>query len=174
MNDQELFDAAASVLQTCREAGLMLVAVESCTGGLVTGALTAVPGSSDVVDRSFVTYTDRAKSEMVGVPVKTLETVGAVSEEVARAMAAGGLLRSDANISVAVTGVAGPGASESKPAGLVHVAAAAKNGDSVHECCSFPGDRAAVRRASVLKAFDLILQLAGRASNDQLTLRFRR
>ena len=160
MNDGELYDAAARALQACRKAGLTVAAVESCTGGLVTGALTAVPGSSDVVDRSFVTYTNHAKSEMVGVPVKTLETVGAVSEEVARAMASGGLLRSGADISVAVTGVAGPGASESKPAGLVHVAAARRNGDTVHERCRFPGDRAAVRRASVMKALDLILLLA--------------
>lgn len=168
MNDRELYDAAASLLQTCRKAGLTVALVESCTGGLATGALTAVSGSSDVVDRGFVTYTNEAKTELVGVPAALFDEVGAVSKEVAQAMATGGLERSRADIAVAVTGVAGPGASESKPAGLVHVAAARRNGDTVHECCMFQGDRDAVRRASVLKAFDLISRLAGqeRSSED--------
>ena len=167
MNDRELLDAAANLLQTCRQAGLTLAAVESCTGGLVTGALTAVSGSSDVMDRGFVTYTNEAKTELVGVPEALFETVGAVSEDVARAMATGGLERSRADIAVAVTGVAGPGASEFKPAGLVHVAAARRNGETVHERCTFQGDRAAVRRASVLKAFELILHLAGQERSSE-------
>ena len=174
MNDRELHDAAAFLLQTCRQEGLTLAAVESCTGGLVTGTLTAVSGSSDVVDRGFVTYTNEAKTELVGVPAALFGVVGAVSEDVARAMAKGGLERSKADIAVAVTGVAGPGASESKPAGLVHVAAARRNGDTVHECCMFQGDRATVRRASVLKAFDLILRLVSQEPSRENCISGRR
>ncbi|MEX2455341.1 MAG: CinA family protein [Rhodospirillaceae bacterium] len=160
MIDSEIYDEAVRVLEACRAAGLTVATVESCTGGLVAAALTAVAGSSDVVDRGFVTYTDEAKSELVGVPAGLFARVGAVSEEVARAMAAGGLERSRADIAVGITGVAGPGQSENKPAGLVHVSAARRGGGTVHERCMFEGDRAAVRRASVLKAFELIRRLA--------------
>lgn len=160
MIDSEIYDEAVRVLDACRAAGLTVATVESCTGGLVSAALTAVAGSSDVVDRGFVTYTDESKSELVGVPAALFPRVGAVSEEVARAMAAGGLDRSRADIAVGITGVAGPGQSENKPAGLVHVSAARRGGASVHERCMFEGDRAAVRRASVLKAFELIRRLA--------------
>lgn len=154
--DQEIRDRAAEILELCRVSGLTVATVESCTGGLVSAALTEIAGSSDVVERGFVTYTNAAKIALVGVPTTLFDTVGAVSEEVARAMATGGIAHSDADIAVAVTGVAGPGASEKKPAGLVHLAAARRNGAAIHECCRFQGDRSAVREASVLKAFDLI------------------
>ena len=160
MIDTDVFERAAALLQTCRDAGVTVATVESCTGGLVVGSLTEVAGSSSVVDRGFVTYTNEAKNELVGVPMHLFEQVGAVSEEVARAMAAGGLAHSNATIAVGITGVAGPGQSENKPAGLVHICTARKDGDVVHERCMFDGDRAAVRKASVLKAFDMIAALA--------------
>lgn len=160
MIDTDVYERAKALLNTCRDAGVTVATVESCTGGLVAGSLTEVAGSSDVVDRGFVTYTNEAKNELVGVPMPLFDQVGAVSEEVARAMAAGGLAQSNATIAVGITGVAGPGQSENKPAGLVHICAARKDGDVLHERCMFDGDRAAVRKASVLKAFDLIAALA--------------
>ena len=160
MIDTDVFQRAEALLQTCREAGVTVATVESCTGGLVAGSLTEVAGSSDVVDRGFVTYTNEAKNELVGVPMDLFEKVGAVSEEVARAMAAGGLANSRADIAVGITGVAGPGQSENKPAGLVHICAARKGRDAIHERCMFGGDRAQVRKASVLKAFELIEAIA--------------
>lgn len=159
MIDEDVRTAASNLLDTCREAGLMVATVESCTGGMVAGSLTEIAGSSAIVDRGFVTYTNEAKHELVGVPMELFPKVGAVSEEVARAMAAGGLSHSRADIAVGITGVAGPGQSENKPAGLVHICAARKDGDVIHERCMFDGDRAAVRKASVLKAFDLISRL---------------
>ena len=158
--DAELARRAEIILQTCREARVMVATVESCTGGVLAAALTEIAGSSDVVDRGFVTYTNEAKNELVGVPMDLFPKVGAVSEEVARAMATGGLSHSRADIAVGITGVAGPGQSENKPAGLVHICAARKGGEAIHEKFQFDGDRAAVRKASVLKAFDLIERLA--------------
>lgn len=159
MIDEDLRTAAADLLETCREAGLMIATVESCTGGMVAGSLTEIAGSSAVVDRGFVTYTNEAKNELVGVPKELFPQVGAVSEKVARAMADGGLSHSRADIAVGITGVAGPGQSENKPAGLVHICAARKGGDALHERCMFNGDRSAVRKASVLKAFELVERL---------------
>ena len=157
--DAELARRAEIILQTCREARVMVATVESCTGGMLAAALTEIAGSSAVVDRGFVTYTNEAKTELVGVPMDLFAKVGAVSEEVSRAMATGGLSHSRADIAVGITGVAGPGQSENKPAGLVHICAARKGGEAIHEKCQFDGDRAAVRKASVLKAFDLIERL---------------
>ena len=159
MIDEDLRTAAADLLETCREAGLMIATVESCTGGMVAGSLTEIAGSSAVVDRGFVTYTNEAKNELVGVPKELFPQVGAVSEKVARAMADGGLSHSRADIAVGITGVAGPGQSENKPAGLVHICAARKGSDALHERCMFNGDRSAVRKASVLKAFELVERL---------------
>ncbi len=150
---------ARAVLERCRAGGIMLASAESCTGGLLSGALTAIPGSSDVFDRGFVTYSYESKSEVLGVPADTIAAHGAVSEAVARAMAEGALARSRARISVAVTGVAGPGSdSQAKPAGLVHLAVALDGGDTRHEKHDF-GDigRHAVRRATVDAALDLLL-----------------
>ena len=162
MFDETIHAKARRALEACRAAGVMLVTAESCTGGLVAGALTEIAGSSDVVDRGFVTYSYAAKSEMLGVPADLIEAQGAVSEPVARAMAEGALARAapEAQLSVAVTGVAGPGSdSQSKPAGLVHFAAAQTGKDVIHEMREF-GDvgRDAVRLATVAVALDLILR----------------
>jgi len=152
---------AEHLLETCRRAGLKLATVESCTGGLVAAALTAIAGSSDVVDRGFVTYTNQAKTDLAGVPAGLFDTVGAVSEDVARAMAEGGVKNSHANIAVGITGVAGPGGgSDEKPVGLVHIAACRDNGEALHERNVFPGDRQDVRLASVRKALAMMQSLA--------------
>lgn len=125
MFPEPLLDHAARLLQACRTARLRVATAESCTGGLVAGLLTAIPGSSDVVDRAFVTYSNEAKTEMLGVPMELIEAKGAVSEEVARAMAEGALRHSRAQLSVSITGVAGPGGgTATKPVGLVHFATA--------------------------------------------------
>ncbi len=162
MFDETIHAKVRHVLEACRAAGVMLVTAESCTGGLVAGALTEIAGSSDVLDRGFVTYSYAAKTEMLGVPADLIATRGAVSEPVARAMAEGALARAAprAQLSVAVTGVAGPGSdSQSKPAGLVHFAAAQTGKDVIHEMREF-GDvgRDAVRLATVAVALDLILK----------------
>lgn len=110
---------AAEILDAARARGVMIATAESCTGGLIAGALTEVPGSSDAVDRGFVTYSNAAKQQMLGVRAQTLEAHGAVSEQVAAEMAAGALRLSQAGIAVSVTGIAGPGGSEHKPEGRV-------------------------------------------------------
>jgi len=117
MFDHEMREAAEHVLFTCRKRGFKVVTAESCTGGLIAAALTAIAGSSDVVDRGFVTYSNEAKREMLGVPWDAIVSHGAVSETVARAMATGALERSGAQLSVSVTGVAGPGDQEGRPPG---------------------------------------------------------
>jgi nicotinamide-nucleotide amidase len=152
---QELIDTLAAEL---RSRGLMLAAAESCTGGLIAAACTEVSGSSDWFERGFVTYSNAAKTELLGVPAALIEQHGAVSEPVARAMAAGALLHSRAQLSVAVTGVAGPtGGSLDKPVGTVWLAWATPAGVTA-ECCQFPGDRAAVRRATVVQALAGLLE----------------
>ena len=161
MFDHEMRDAAERVLHACRKRRLKLVTAESCTGGLVAATLTAIAGSSDVVERAFVTYANEAKREMLGVPWDALLGYGAVSDPVARAMAAGALARSDADLAVSVTGVAGPGGGTSdKPVGLVHLAAVRKGGDIIAERHVFPGDRDAIRRVSVLTALTMLASLA--------------
>ncbi len=154
----DIRERAEQVLSTCRDVRVMLVTAESCTGGLISAALTAIPGSSDVLERAFVTYTNIAKHEMLGVPMRLFESVGAVSHEVAAAMAEGACRHSRADLAVSVTGVAGPGASERKPAGLVYIGVASRNGEAVVEECRFDGDRDAVRHAAVLKALDMVLR----------------
>ena len=159
MFDETIRDRARRVLDACRAAKLMLVTAESCTGGLVAGALTEIAGSSDVVERGFVTYTFAAKTGMLGVSVAMIAEHGAVSEAVARAMAEGALERSRAQLSIAVTGVAGPGSdSQAKPAGRVHFAVAREGGATLHEKREF-GDigRDAVRRATVAAALELVI-----------------
>lgn len=154
---------AEAVLARCRARGLKLATAESCTGGLIIGALTEIAGSSDVVDRGFITYSNAAKTEMIGVPAALIASHGAVSEPVARAMAEGALARSNADIAVAVTGVAGPGGgTATKPVGLVHFACAHRGAPTLHECQVFPGDRTAVRLATVAHALDLIARQAER------------
>ena len=155
-------DLAARVLQACRTAGLMAATAESCTGGLVAGALTDVPGSSDVVERGFVTYSNEAKSQLLGVPAHVIEAHGAVSEPVARAMAEGALARSRAQIAVAITGIAGPGGgSAEKPEGLVHFACARLGHPTRHARIEFGAiGRAEVRAASVKQALEMLLEMA--------------
>ncbi len=153
---------ARQVIETAAARGLTLATAESCTGGLVAAALTAVPGSSAVVERGFVTYSNAAKTELLGVPVDLIETRGAVSEAVARAMAEGAVTHSRARVSVSVTGVAGPGGgSADKPVGLVHFGAVGPAG-AVHVAHRFgnPG-REEVRLASVRVALQLLLDRIG-------------
>lgn len=150
--------AAEAVVRSAIRARLLIATAESCTGGLVSGALTAVAGSSAVLDRGFVTYSNEAKAEFLGVPDELLVEFGAVSEPVARAMALGAVNRSRAAVSVAVTGIAGPGGgSAQKPVGLVHFAAAGPGSRVVHLERRF-GDvgREAVRLESVRIALDLL------------------
>ena len=163
MFDHEIREAAEHVLEACRRKNLRLVTAESCTGGLIAGALTAIAGSSDVVDRAFVTYSNEAKREMIGVPWDAILGHGAVSEPVARAMAAGALARGNAQIAVSVTGVAGPGGgTPDKPVGLVHFAAQRAGYDAIVERHVFPGDRDQIRRLTVVTALAMMAALAER------------
>ena len=159
----DLTARAERLLALCRAGGLRIATAESCTGGLIAACLTDIAGSSDVVDRGFVTYSNEAKNDLLGVPEALLIRVGAVSEEVARAMAAGALERSDAHLAVAVTGIAGPGGgTETKPVGLVHLACAGPGGAVSHRRAVYPGDRGAVRLATVETALDMLIDGAER------------
>ena len=152
-----VLDAAAALLDACRARGWKLATAESCTGGLIAATLTAIAGASDVVDRGFVTYSASAKSQMIGVPMPLIDTHGSISEEVARAMAEGTLARSQAAIVVSVTGIVGPdGGSTDKPVGLVWFGLAQTGKPSTTDRQVFPGDRTAVRAATVAHAFKLI------------------
>ena len=162
MFPQRLISTAETLLATLRARKLMIATAESCTGGLIAGVLTEIAGSSDVVERGFVTYSNEAKMELIGVPEALLAAHGAVSREVALAMAAGALEHSRADVSVAVTGVAGPGGgSAAKPVGLVHVVAQRRWQAAVHRECRF-GDigRHEIRIATIETAFDMIDQVA--------------
>jgi nicotinamide-nucleotide amidase len=143
---------------TAHAAHARIATAESCTGGMVAAAITDVPGSSDIFDRGFVTYSNAAKQEMLGVRKSTLSAFGAVSEEVAVEMAAGALARSGATLAVAVTGIAGPGGSEHKPEGRVCFAVAASGADAHSETVEFGTiGRNSVRMASRDHALDLLL-----------------
>src|ERR1039458_346185 len=132
--NEELRAAATALLEACRARGLKVAIAESCTGGLVTAALTEIADSSDVVDRGFVTYSNAAKQQMLGVSADTLRDHGAVSRETAEAMARGALGKANAELVVAITGIAGPGGgSPGKPVGLVHFAAASRSGKLTHK-----------------------------------------
>jgi nicotinamide-nucleotide amidase len=162
MADAQTQAAAIALLDICKARRLMVATAESCTGGLVAGALTDIAGSSAVVDRGFVTYTDEAKQQMLGVPAETLRDHGAVSRPTAEAMAKGVLKHSPADLAVSITGIAGPGGgSADKPVGLVHFAAATRSGRLTHRERRF-GDigRAEVRRLSVLEALAMLTELA--------------
>jgi len=150
--------AAEALLAVARARGLTVATAESCTGGMVAAAITDVAGSSRAFDRGFVTYSNAAKRELLGVSAATLEAHGAVSEEVAAEMAEGALARSEADLAVAVTGIAGPGGSGAKPEGLVCFALARRGTDGVRtETVEFgPRGRAAVREASVDHALGLL------------------
>lgn len=151
-----------SLLDLCRMRKLTIATAESCTGGLVAGALTDIPGSSDVIDRGFVTYSNDAKRAMLGVEASTLANFGAVSKETATAMAIGALERADVDLAVAITGIAGPGgATPGKPVGLVHFAAAARDGRIIHREHRFGAiGRSAVRQRSVVEALRMLMDLA--------------
>lgn len=155
-----LDDLARRVLHAARSRGLTIAAAESCTGGLVAATLCAIAGASDVFERGFVTYTNLAKMQMIGVPAQTLEAHGAVSEATARAMATGALGASPCDLAVAITGIAGPGGgSERKPVGTVHIAVAVRDGAVLHRHEAF-GDltREAIQRASAASALSLLLE----------------
>lgn len=153
-----LVKEAAELLDTCRSRGLKIATAESCTGGLIAAILTEVPGSSDVFERGFVTYSNEAKTEQLGVPAEMIAKNGAVSEEVARAMANGALNHSRADIAVAVTGVAGPsGGSAEKPVGLVHLAAVRREGSVTHQEIRLGNiSRHAIRLETVKEAFAIV------------------
>lgn len=162
MLDHETLDDAARLLAELQAEGLTLATAESCTGGLIAAALTSVAGSSATLLCGYVTYSNESKAAMLGVDPGAIAAEGAVSEVVARAMAAGAQSRSGAVMAVACTGVAGPGGgSASKPVGLVHLAAARDGGRVLHRRCVFPGDRQEVRAATVREAFALVRALRG-------------
>ncbi len=162
MPDKEMIEAARALLDLCRTKKLTLAAAESCTGGLLAATLTEMPGSSDVFDRGFVTYSNDAKQQMLGVSPETLEKYGAVSRQTAEAMVRGALARASVDLAISITGIAGPGGgSADKPVGLMHFAAAARSGKLVHHEHRY-GDigRAEVRRRSVLQAISMLRELA--------------
>jgi nicotinamide-nucleotide amidase len=160
MFPEHLISKAESLLADYRGAGLKIATAESCTGGLLAACLTEIAGSSDVVERGFVTYSNAAKIEDLGVSPELLRSHGAVSAEVAEAMAAGALARSRAEVAVSLTGIAGPGgASADKPVGLVYLGGARRGSTPRHERHLLPGDRGAVRLASVAAALDLLRRL---------------
>ncbi len=170
-DDPELYALAAMVLERARNREAKIATAESCTGGLIMGRLTDIPGSSDVVDRGFITYTNDAKKALLGVTETALREHGAVSETVARAMAMGALVQSDARLAIAVTGIAGPtGGTELKPVGLVHLAAASRLAGEIprviHREARF-GDlgRAQVRRETVKLAFQMLEELMDQRSD---------
>ncbi|HUK60080.1 MAG TPA: CinA family protein [Stellaceae bacterium] len=159
--DDDLRRAAEAVLARCRAKGAKIATAESCTGGLIAGALTEIAGSSDVVERGFVTYSNEAKSEMLGVPPALIAEKGAVSAEVVAAMAEGAVAHAPVDLAVAVTGIAGPGgATPGKPVGLVWFGLARRGAKVASEHRVFSGDRTEVRRATVARALALLLEAA--------------
>lgn len=160
----ETREAAERIFRLCRDGGLTLTTAESCTGGLVAAAITEIPGSSDVFDRGLVTYSNDAKRKLLGVSETLLATHGAVSAEVAKAMAEGALAAADTDLAVSLTGIAGPdGGTEQKPVGLVFIGCASKTRGYHSRECRF-GDlgRETVRRRSVIAAFAVIEELLAR------------
>lgn len=158
MLDDDIVDAARRLLDICKRKNLLVATAESCTAGLVAGTLTEVPGTSSILDRGFITYSNDSKHEMLGVSRDTLKARGAVSKETAEEMARGILGRACVDLAVSVTGIAGPdGGSAEKPVGLVHFAVATRGGILVHAEKRF-GDigRSEVRKQSVLQAFRML------------------
>ncbi|MEI6984716.1 MAG: CinA family protein [Rhodospirillaceae bacterium] len=173
MLPDELILLAERVIAAYKFSGMRIVTAESCTGGLIAGCLTAIDGSSAVLERGYVTYSNLAKEQDLDVPAELLETHGAVSAETAEAMvkgalakgalAKGALASSPADVAIAVTGIAGPGGgTRHKPVGLVYLGLACRGGGApVVEKNIFPGDRTAIRRATVIRALELLLVAAG-------------
>lgn len=147
---------AAQILEGCKSKGIMLATAESCTGGMIAALFTDIPGSSSVFERGFVTYSNTSKIELLGIDAELIAEYGAVSSQVASAMAHGALTRSKVELSVAVTGIAGPdGGTAIKPVGTVFIAVAARDNNEVQEY-HFNGDRAEVRQQSVNKALEML------------------
>jgi nicotinamide-nucleotide amidase len=162
MLDDDIVEAAKRLLDICKRKNLILATAESCTAGLVAGTLAEVPGISSMLDRGFITYSNQAKQDMLGVSSATLEKHGAVSRETAEEMARGALAHAPVDLAVSVTGIAGPdGGSEEKPVGLVHFAVASRSGHLIHAEKRFGNiGRAEVRKQSVLQAFRMLHDLA--------------
>ncbi|MBM09556.1 MAG: damage-inducible protein CinA [Magnetovibrio sp.] len=158
--NEELRGQATLVLAACRDKGLQLATVESCTGGLIIGLLTDIAGASDVIERGFITYSNEAKRQMLNVSETLLECFGAVSEEVAHAMAEGAINNSYAQIAVSTTGIAGPGGGNKiKPVGLVHIAVAREHYQTLHERYIFTGDRQGIRDQAVVASIALLIRM---------------
>ena len=152
---------AIALLAQCRAAGVRIVTAESCTGGLIAALLTDIPGSSEVLERGFVTYSNDAKHENLGVDSALIAHHGAVSGEVAGAMAQGALTHAHADMAIAVTGIAGPGGgSEKKPVGLVYIAMALRNGPLQVEECHLSGDRTMIRQKALEQALEMMLKVS--------------
>jgi len=162
MIDDDIVEAAKRLLDICKRKNLTVATVESCTAGLVAGTLTEVPGTSSILDRGFVTYSNQAKQDMVGVSAATLKTHGAVSRQTAEEMVRGALAHAPVDLAVSITGIAGPdGGSDEKPVGLVHFGAASRSGQFVLAEMRFGNiGRSQVRKQSVLKAFRMLHDLA--------------
>jgi nicotinamide-nucleotide amidase len=158
MSVRSNYDRAEDLLREAKSRGFTIATAESCTGGLIAATLAAVPGASAALDRGFVTYSNDAKKEMLGVPAALLDDYGAVSRQVAMAMAAGALAHSPADLVVAVTGIAGPdGGTAEKPVGLVHIAVARRDGPTLHDEKRFGAiGRHEIQAETVAAAFDLI------------------
>ena len=153
---------AETVLDLCRRRGWKLATAESCTGGMIAAALTDIAGSSDVVERGFVTYSNEAKTDLLGVPGPMIAQYGAVSQPVAEAMAAGALSHAPVDLAVSVTGIAGPGGgSAEKPVGLVHFGAARRGGPVATEYQIFSGDREQIRALATRRALELLIEMIG-------------
>ena len=162
MTDREIYRCAERLGGVLKSRGLMLATAESCTGGWIAQAITAVPGSSAWYERGFVTYSNASKMQMLGVQQQTLIEQGAVSAATAREMAAGALANSEAHVAVAVTGIAGPdGGTDAKPVGTVFIAWQARDQSCHLEQCCFHGDREQVRRQTVKLALQRLCELAG-------------
>jgi len=158
----QLLSEAEALLAAYRRAGLRLATAESCTGGLITACLTEIAGSSDVVERGFVTYSNEAKTELLGVPPRLISAHGAVSAEVAEAMAKGALANSRADVAVSVTGIAGPGGvAMDKPVGLVFLGLCKQGGAVQRARHVFSGPRSEVRRSALRAAFAMLRAAAG-------------
>jgi nicotinamide-nucleotide amidase len=163
--DPQLLAQAGSLIDRCRAAKVKLALAESCTGGLIAACLTEIAGSSDVLERGLVVYSNAAKAALLGVPEHLIEREGAVSEAVARAMAEGALRTAPVELALAVTGIAGPGGgSAKKPVGLVHFAAARRGAGTLHRAAQFPGARSEVRLLSVATGFALLTQALDEAT----------
>lgn len=156
MFDGHLIGKAKHLLEVCERNGVMIATAESCTGGLVSALLTEIPGSSSVFERGFITYSNDAKKSLLSVPDELIVDFGAVSYEVVASMALGALANSAAQLSIAVTGIAGPsGGTAAKPVGLVYIAIALKGAEPSVEQCHFSGSRSEIRFAAVAKAIEL-------------------